>query len=158
MSEVYDSLRSPFWLSTSFLLSPPPTTPCKGKSAASNRNCLGAHNLHTLRWVGLVFIQKLVICVFMYNTITVYYSRNKEVTSQLWHCWSFLCRMKSFRLPSSGVCSTFPVWRRKSTIKKSALIFYTIRSVFSSHGYSAKCLLERKLDDGRNFTESHIRV
>lgn len=115
-------------------------------------------------WVVLVFIQKLVICVFMYNkflcTIPLLCttSRNKEVPSQPWHCWPFLCRMRSFRPSPSGVRGAFQVWLRKSVKKKKALLFYTIRSVFSKHGSSAKHLFETKLDDVRSFAVSHNRV
>lgn len=46
----------------------------------------------------------------------------------------------------------------KVSKKKKALVFYTIRSVFSQHGSSAKHLFETKLDDVRSFAVSHNRV
>lgn len=115
-------------------------------------------------WVVLVFIQKLVICGFMYNkflcTIPLLCttSRNEEVPSQPWHCWPFLCRMRSFRPSPSRVRGAFQVWLRKSVKKKKSSCVLYNKISFSQHGSSAKHLFETKLDDVRSFAVSHNRV
>lgn len=105
----------------------------------------------------LVFIQQVAICIFRYNTITVYYfdrQANFELPSQPRHCWTFPCRMSSFRSSPLGVHIAFQAWFRQSG--KKALTLHTPISDWSKG--STKHLFGTQLDNAKSFAESHIRV
>lgn len=89
--------------------------------------------------VGFVFIQKVGICVFRYNTITVYYSdKQPTLNCPANHSTGELPHAEWAHLEAHLQVYTLLFKFDSNKVAEKALMLYTPVSVWSKHGYSAK--------------------